>query len=429
MGRYKLHCPSCKITFEDVFNNFCPSCGNSGPLISAIYKQTDFNPLPMDSFWKFQSWLPCEGWNDMIRSRTIVFKSNGFAKELGLKNLYIAYNGYWPERSANMVTCTFKELESPTTFQRAVEKCITNFVIASAGNTARAFIWAAQFYESVDLFVVVPRKNMNKLVIPFELPKNVTVIAVNHNSDYTDSIMFAGRMANDLKLVPEGGTRNIARRDGMGTVFLEAVNTIGQIPQHSFQAVGSGTGAIGTFEAAQRLLGSGKFTGALPKLHLAQNIPFTPLTDSWTQRSKELIRLPEEQQRKAVEQVYADVLTNRNPPYSVGGGVYDILSATDGKMYGITNEEAKSVGKLFEDSEEIDLVPAAFITVGALAQAVETNQIDSDDLILVNITGGGDDRLWEDFEKIKIEPDIICDDTAHMNELKVVLEAGLERQD
>ena len=428
MGKYKLYCPGCKITFDDAFNNVCPCCGNSGPLIKAVYEQKEFQPLPLDSFWKFQAWLPCLGWNDMIRSQTIVYKSEGFASELGLKNLYIAFNGYWPERGANMITCTFKELESPPTFQRAVEKCITNLVIASAGNTARAFIWAAQFFD-IDLFVVVPQKNLYKLVLPFEVPDNVNIIAVNHSSDYTDSIIFSGRMSTELNLVSEGGARNVARRDGMGTVFLEAVHNLGQIPKHYFQAVGSGTGAIATLEAAQRLIESGQFSSNLPpKLHLAQNKPFTPLVDAWNKGLKEIIAQPEEQQRKAIADVYAEVLTNRHPPYSVGGGVYEILTETSGFMYGVTNDQAKSIGKLFESSEEIDLVPAACVAVGALVQAIETDQISPDDTILLNIAGGGEKRLWDDFSQIKVEPDIICDDTADMNELKLILEAVHDRE-
>lgn len=421
MGQYKLYCPGCKTNFDDAFSNICPCCGNAGPLIRVDYEEKMFKPLTMTGFWKYLNWLPCKDWNDKIKSQTVVYKSSGFAKELGLKNLFITFSGYWPEKNANMVTCTFKELEAPPTFQRAKEKCIDNLVIASAGNTAKAFFFAAQYYN-INLYVVVPRKNFDRLVLPFEVPDNVTIIAVNHNSDYTDSIIFAGRMTNELNLVPEGGARNIARRDGMGTVFLEGVHFMRRLPDHYFQAVGSGTGAIASFESSERLLGSDQFTGPVPKLHLSQNKPFTPLADSWNSDSEELLTMSEERQRKAIEGVYAKVLTNRHPPYSVGGGVYDILCATNGEVYGVTNEEAKSIGKLFERSEGIDLVPAACVAAGSLVQALETEKISQEDTILLNITGGGVERLWEDFNKIQVEPDIICDDTIEMEELKIILE-------
>jgi cysteate synthase len=425
MGQYKLYCPGCKKNFEDSFTNICPFCGNAGQFIRADYITKEFSPKPLPGFWKFLDWLPCMNYNDQIRSETVIYKSKGFASELGLKNLYIAFNGYWPEKNADMRTCTFKELEAPPTYQRAQEKGIKNLIIASAGNTAKAFIYTAQFFD-VDLYVVVPRNNLYKLVLPIEVPENVTIIAVNHESDYTDSIIFAGRISNEVNIMPEGGARNIARRDGMGTVLLEGVHQMKRLPDNYFQAVGSGTGGIATYEMAQRLINSGKFGNRLPKLHLTQNKPFTPLTDAWNSGFDELIPKPDAEQRRAVEQVFAEVLTNRHPPYSVGGGVHDILKITQGLMYGVTNQEAQSIGKLFASTEEVDLVPAACVVTACLAQAVESDLIDPNEVILLNITGGGQERLLEDFEPIEAKADIVCSDTADMRELRVLLEGPCE---
>jgi cysteate synthase len=60
-------------------------------------------------------------------------------------------------------------------------------------------------------------------------------------NDYTDAINLAGRIVKLPGMVPEGGARNVARRDGMGTMMLDAAVTIGKMPDHYFQAVGSGT--------------------------------------------------------------------------------------------------------------------------------------------------------------------------------------------
>jgi len=59
-------------------------------------------------------------------------------------------------------------------------------------------------------------------------------------NDYTDAINLAGRIAK-LPGIVEGGARNVARRDGMGTLMLDAAVTLGKMPDHYFQAVGSGT--------------------------------------------------------------------------------------------------------------------------------------------------------------------------------------------
>ena len=426
MGQYKLHCPGCNANFEDIFTNLCPVCGNAGPLIKADYQDSALQVQPLPGFWKFLGWLPCEGWNENITSGTIVYKSTEFAGELGLKNLWIAFNGYWPEKNANMVTCTFKELEAPPTLQRAQEKCIDNIVLASAGNTAKAFIFAAQYYD-VKVHVVIPKRDLGKLVLPFQVPENVVVIVPNSDCDYSDAILLAGRLANDLGMVPEGGARNVARRDGMATVMLEAFQHLKCLPDHYFQAVGSGTGAIAVFEAAERLIASGHYPGAMPKLQLSQNEPFTPLTSAWNKGAHELLKMPEHAQRAAIDQVFAKVLTNRFPPYSVGGGVYDILTGSDGVMYGVTNGDAKAACRLFKTSEGVEPVPAACVALGSLVQAVETNKVEADDKILINITGGGEQRLWDDFDKYIVEPDIICECTVDMQELRTLLEAQFDK--
>ena len=422
MGIYKLFCTACKTTFEDTFTNQCQVCGDTNNLLKVNYSDTQLRPLALPGFWKFLPWLPCENWNENLKSGTVVYKSEGLASELDLENLYIAFNGYWPEKNANMLTCTFKELEAPPTFQRAQEKCIDNMVIASAGNTAKAFINAARFFD-INLYVVVPYTCRKRLVLPFEKPNNVTFITPNKDSDYSDSIAFATRMTNDLKIMNEDGARNVARRDGMGTVMLEAVLHMQRLPDHYFQAVGSGTGAIAAYEAVERFLNGGQYAGKMPKLHLVQNKPFTPLVDAWNAGLKTIKEIEESEQREAIAKVYAKVLTNRHPPYSIGGGVYDILKKSNGKMYGVSNSEALSAGKLFESSEGIDLVPAANVAVGGLVSAIETNHVKKQDYILINITGGGEKRLYKESKSHLFEPDIVCESDIEMKNLKSALEA------
>ncbi|MCK5766093.1 MAG: cysteate synthase, partial [Bacteroidales bacterium] len=62
-------------------------------------------------FYTFADWLPV---NRMLRgsSPPVTYKSSGLANSLGLKNLYITFSGYWPEKGALMGTCSFKETEA-----------------------------------------------------------------------------------------------------------------------------------------------------------------------------------------------------------------------------------------------------------------------------------------------------------------------------
>ncbi len=93
----------------------------------------------------------------------VTYKSRGLAEELGLENLYISFNGYWPERGAKMPTCSFKDLEAAPTMQRLQERGDQpTLVVASAGNTARAFAHVASL-TGQPLVLFVPEKALARM--------------------------------------------------------------------------------------------------------------------------------------------------------------------------------------------------------------------------------------------------------------------------
>ena len=395
MGEYVVRCVGCEAVQPD-YALTC-TCPNNNSLLRAYYASKKLILRDHPGIWKFYEWLPVRGISKTGDS-SVTFKSIELAKELGLKNLYISFSGYWPERNAHMLTCSFKDLEAPPTMQRIEEQGVgSTLVVASAGNTARAFAQVASI-TSQPLLVFVPESALHRMWLTTEKGP-VTLIAVK--GDYLDAIIAAEKVQSQKGFVPEGGARNIARRDGMGTVMLEAALQIGEIPQHYFQAVGSGTGGISAWEAAMRLIEDGRFGQRLPKLHLAQNVPNAPIYNAWTGKETGL------NQQVCPADMYDDVLFNRRPPYSVRGGVKDALEATNGEVYGITNKEAENAKRLFEGSEGIDILNAPAVAVAALIQAIESGSsaVRPDDIILLNITGGGVSRLKEDFALNFLQPD------------------------
>jgi len=176
------------------------------------------------------------------------------------------------------------------------------------------------------------------------------------------------------------------------------------MPDDYFQAIGSGTGGIAAWEAAMRLRDDGRFGPGLPRLHLAQNIPFAPMLNAWKDGRREII--PERDMpdaKKCIMEMYSDVLSNRSPPYGVGGGVFDAMRDTDGLMYGVTKEEAVKAKKLFESHEGIDILPPAAVAVAALIQAAEKGILKGRRVVL-NITGGGQERLMKEVPTYMVEP-------------------------
>jgi cysteate synthase len=397
-GKYLLRCLEGNEVVKDAYTLNCPE--GHASLLRTEYSQKQLQVRNLPGIFRFFDWLPIVH-TLPIDSGPVCYRSEELSRELRLSNLFIGFNGYWPEKGANIATCSFKELEALPTVVRQKERHPGLLVIASAGNTARAFLQVSAL-TGTPVVVVVPETALSRLwtTAPAE---RAFIIAVR--GDYTDAIRFSGQVCTLPHLLPEGGAKNVARRDGMGTVMLDATVTIGKMPDYYFQAVGSGTGGISAWEAALRLREDGRFGSPLPALHLCQNLPFVPMVSAWNERRRTLI--PEKDMpdaKHSIEMVYSDVLTNREPPYSVRGGLFDALSATGGEMYAVSNEDACSAEKLFMDTEGMDLDPAASVCIASLIAASEKGTIKKDGRILLNITGGGYRRVREDFTLIPVSP-------------------------
>ncbi len=444
MSGYKLRCHACSAPVPD---GFLPACDCGKPsLVTVDYTQTSFFPSDRRNMWKFADWLPVNGIPvsasaKPMESQSVVFSSPELSELTGLPNLHCVFTGYWPEHGAYETSCSFKGLEAHPTLQRARETGVKGLIIASAGNTARAFLQNA-FHYGVEVVAVVPEASLEHLWVPGDsipedrmpgnrgsgnrmpgnrIPGNADaemiidtakIIAVK--GDYLDAITVAGRLDFMKGFQPEGGARNIARRDGMGTVLLEYAMKTGHIPDHYFQAIGSGTGAIAALEAARRLRLAGGFGDYLPGLHLSQNIPFTPMADAWAAGSRELTT-GETCFDQTAPDLYASMLSNRRPPYSISGGVFDCLTATNGEMYAVGTMAAKDAGRIFTEAEgregvTIDLAPEAEVALASLMTAVAEGTVRTDERVCLNLTGGGFRRLEEDTGLTRIEPDIIISD-------------------
>jgi cysteate synthase len=328
--------------------------------------------------------LPVNGILNNAHSGPVTYKSEGLAKEIGLKELYISFNGYWPERGADMLSCSFKELEALPTMRRLEEQGEDKIlVVATAGNTGRAFSYIASLIGR-PVVIVVPSVCRERIWIPNSERNKVLVVAVQ--GDYYDAIVLGDRLASLPGFAPEGGARNVARRDGMGTVILDAVHLMRSLPRHYFQAVGSGTGGISAFEASQRLIDDGRFGQTLPVLHLAQSIPCAPLYHARNGGS-----FP----KSCPQGIFDDVLFNRRPPYDMPGGVKEVLDRTRGEVMGITNDEAAAAKRLFEEVEGIDILPAPAVAVAALMKSALSGGTQAGETNLLNITGGGQTRVRE----------------------------------
>lgn len=387
-------------------------------LIRAIYEKKQLEVKKENGgLYRFADWLPIK---NLLKNAScpVTYKSEKLAKKLGLNNLYITFSGYNPAIGAKMRTCSFKETEAYTVCARLDDKMREQvMVVSSAGNTARAFAQVCSD-NNIKLLLTVPEDNINALW--FEKPLNpcVKLLCTESGSDYFDAINLGNIVCEMDGFFAEGGAKNIARRDGMSTTMMSAVTFIGRIPDFYFQAVGSGTGAIAAWEANLRFIEDGRFGTNKAKIYVSQNAPFLPMYNAWKANSRAILPYDAEQARKDAAEIVAKVLSNRKPPYSLAGGLYDAMVDTDGDFFAVTNAEAQKACDLFEELEGIDIYHAAGVATASLMQAVENKQVKADDVVMLNITGGGEKLFKQHNDVWYLKPDKVFSVNATKEEIK-----------
>jgi cysteate synthase len=387
MRDYRLSCSGCGASFDDDGVQLDCTHQHTPALLRSVYGERRFRVEEREpSVLRYRSWLPA-GREIATASRAAVYRSTAMAARLGLGELWIAFNGWWPERGATLRTATFKELEAIAVLARLAPEEERTLVVASAGNTAAAFADACSVND-IPMLIVVPASAFDRVAAIARIGPTVHIVALE-GAEYDDAIAFARQLETSDGFIYEGGVRNVARRDGLGLVMLAAAEAMGALPDVYFQAVGSAAGALGVYEAAKRLIGDGHYGDRVPRLMLAQNAPFTPLHDAWSVRADVLPERSPAEAKAQIAQIGATVLSNQTPPYTIAGGVREALMTSNGNVDAITNAEMLDAMMLFAETEGVDIDPEAGVATAALARACAAGTIARDARVLLNVTGGG----------------------------------------
>ncbi len=388
-------------------------CLDTGDLIEDAYtlKYTDnallqakFNgPIevkPLEGVWKYLDWIPTSTSNEYVAGTT-TYKAEALGKSLGMSNLWVTFHGYWPEKGGMCPTGSFKDMEAVPTIQRLHDHGCKGLICASAGNTARGFTHFCGL-AGMPLIVVVGKDHGHRIWTKVGHPTESVKVVVVEDGDYYDAKTVAKAIAKKLTgWQMEGSVHNVARRDGIGSLILDAAFTIGAMPEHYFQGIGGGPGPIGVHEMAERLIESGQFEGPAPRQHLSQNVEHSPIHNAWQAKRDHLV--PEDYPPQDVE-VYSDYLMNKGPAYGQVGGVHDILKASNGQTYVVERDDAVAAKTQFESIEGIDIMTPGAVAMASLQQALASGEVDPDACTVLNISGGGVERLKQEHATETVEP-------------------------
>ena len=115
----------------------------------------------------------------------------------------------------------------------------------------------------------------------------------------------------------------------------------------------------------------------------------------------------------------AEVLSNQRPPYTVRGGVFDVLKESQGDMLAADNLETRRAMEIFQESENVDIDPAAGVALATLINAIRAGQIERNAIVLLHITGGGRHKRHSEERLLAVEPDLQVEESEILAERTV----------
>jgi threonine synthase len=168
--------------------------------------------------------------------------------------------------------------------------------------------------------------------------------------------------------------------DGMKTLAYEIAEDLRwHLPDHLVFAVGGGGLMAGAYKGFQDLKNLG-WTNRVPKLHCAQSEACMPIVEAFQRGSSHV-------EATAEGETIAGGIRISNP--GRGDQVLRAIRATKAVAVSVTDEAILTHQRLLSQKEGIFAEPTSCAALAGVAKLLETNAIDSQDSVVVPLTGFG----------------------------------------
>jgi len=375
-----LICTNCGKEFDaDEINGLCTSCGK------VLYPKYDLEKAKerlskqniqdrkVYNIWRLHEIMPVkegkfrvtlgEGWTPNV-------KLNNFGKDLKLKQIYLKDEGQNP-------TGTFKSRGLCAAVSKGLELGIKDFVMPSAGN-AGAALSAYTAHAGVKAHVFVPK----------DTPELIQKEIEHMGGELT---LIEGLISDAGRVAKEEGIKNNwfsvstlkepYRVEGKKTMGLELAEQFEwSLPDVIIYPTGGGTGIVGMWKAFEEMEILGLIGKDRPKMVSVQPSGCQPIVRAFENGDK--FATPWENAHSFASGIRV--------PGAIGD--YLILNAineSNGTAIAVDDSEIKEAMYSFAKTEGIIVCPEAAATVAATVKLTNEGFIDSNDKVVLFITGSG----------------------------------------
>ncbi len=375
-----LICTNCGKDFDaNEKNGLCTSCGK------VLYPKYDLEKakesLSKDNIqsrkvyniWRLHEIMPVkenkfritlgEGWTPNV-------KLNNFGRELKLNQIYLKDEGQNP-------TGTFKSRGLCAAVSKGLELGIKDFVMPSAGN-AGAALSAYTAHAGVRAHVFVPK----------DTPELIQKEIKHMGGELT---LIEGLISDAGRVAKEEGIKNnwfsvstlkepyrVEGKKTMGTELAEQFDWT--LPDMIIYPTGGGTGIVGMWKAFEEMEILGLIGSERPKMVSVQPSGCQPIVRAFENGDK--FATPWENAQSFASGIRV--------PGAIGDYlILDAIRKSSGTAIAVDDTVIKTAMYSFAKTEGIMVCPEAAATVAAAINLADEGFIDSNDSVVLFITGSG----------------------------------------
>jgi len=323
------------------------------------------------SIWRYAPLLPVEedsphpplqiGW-------TPLYHVERLGEKLGLPHLYLKDDGRNP-------TASFKDRASAVGVVKALELGYETITCASTGNAASSLAGLAASVGLESVIFVPERAPQAKVAQLLIFGARVIMIKGTYDQAF-DLCLEATR---EYPWYSRNTAYNPYLSEGKKTAALELCEQLHwEAPDRIFVSVGDGCIIGGLWKGLKDLLALG-FIDRLPQLVGVQAEGSAPLVRAWEEGSEEIVPL--------VPDTLADSISVGQPRDRVKA--LRAVRETGGQYVAVSDEEILEAMRLLGRQAAVFAEPAGAAGFAGLAKLVAEGEIDSQERIVVLITGNG----------------------------------------
>jgi threonine synthase len=390
----------------------CKECGERYPLDARFVCDQCFGPLEVaydlsaldpdetrrriqagpSTIWRYADFLPFERRprTALAAGVTPLVRADRLAETLGIREI-------WVKNDAANPTHSFKDRVVTVALAKARELGFRVVACASTGNLANA-VAAHAAAAGLESYVFIPADLEEQKVLATGV-YGTKLVAVR--GSYDDVNRLCTQLAGDRDWAFVNVNMRPYYAEGSKTIAFEVAEQLGfELPDRVVAPVASGSLFTKIARGFEEWIEVGLLSGDLPTFNGAQAEGCSPVASAFEAGGDVCrpVRFPE---------TIAKSLAIGDPadgPYAL-----DLARRTHGSVTAVDDDEIRAGIRLLAEAAGIFTETAGGVTAAVLRKLAETGEIDSDERVVLTITGEGLktlDAVRGTFETHEIEPSV-----------------------